>query len=84
MKQHSTLLALAILLAATGPGLAAQTDAKPDQSASNQTIETMAAFNVRDVPLDEQIMPTTRPISGVLGYDAGILDIPRSVTTIDK
>jgi outer membrane receptor protein involved in Fe transport len=87
---HTTrYLAVAALLAAAAGRLPAQTTTSTTTTAtttdaSGQPVQTMAAFNVQDVPLEDQIMPTTRPISGVLGDDTEILDIPRSVTTIDK
>jgi iron complex outermembrane recepter protein len=84
MNHKPFVAALMALLAGTSAELRAQGNVNSADAASSQAAEKMAAFNVQDVPLDEQIMPTTRPISGVLGYDASILDIPRSVTTIDK
>ncbi len=84
MKPRPAVFLLAAVFAAGVLPAVAQTDSKEEPKAAAQPVQTMEAFNVQDVPLDEQIMPTTRPISGVLGYDASILDIPRSVTTIDK
>ncbi len=84
MKPRTAVFTLAAVFAASVLPAGAQTDTKTEPTASAQPVQTMEVFNVQDVPLDEQIMPTTRTISGVLGYDAGILDIPRSVTTIDK
>ncbi len=84
MKTRITLLSLAMLAGAASPTLRADTTAPATSTSSGQPVQTMAAFTVQDVPIEDQIMPTTRPISGVLGYDADIIDLPRSVTTIDK
>ena len=45
---------------------------------------TLEKFTVSDVPIDEQILPTVRPISSVYGDDRDIIDIPRSVSSVNK
>ena len=39
---------------------------------------------VTDVPIEENIMPTSRPTSSVYGTDTSILDTPRNVTIISR
>jgi len=39
---------------------------------------------VSDVPIEDQILPTVRPISSVYGDDRSIIDIPRSVSSVNK
>jgi outer membrane receptor for ferric coprogen and ferric-rhodotorulic acid len=52
--------------------------------AEQQNVTTLEKFTVSDVPIDEQILPTVRPISSVYGDDRGIIDIPRSVSSVNK
>jgi hypothetical protein len=47
-------------------------------------VTTLEKYTVSDVPLVEQVLPTVRPISSVLGDDASIIDIPRSVSSVNK
>ncbi len=46
-------------------------------------VVNMAKVDVSDVPLSEQILPTARPIGSVLGDAESILDIPRSITSVN-
>ncbi|EIP98574.1 outer membrane receptor protein [Opitutaceae bacterium TAV1] len=59
------------------------TAAPAGRPASADVIE-MEKFEVNDVPLDEQILPTVRPIGSVLGDDRNIIDTPRSVSSVNK
>jgi hypothetical protein len=52
--------------------------------AEDQNVTTLEKFTVSDVPIDEQILPTVRPISSVYGDDRDIVDIPRSVSSVNK
>jgi iron complex outermembrane recepter protein len=47
-------------------------------------VTTLEAFTVSDVPISEQILPTVRPIDSVYGDDRSIIDIPRSVSSVNK
>ncbi len=47
-------------------------------------VTTLEKYTVSDVPLSEQILPTVRPVDSVLGDATDVLDIPRSVSTINK
>jgi outer membrane receptor protein involved in Fe transport len=39
---------------------------------------------VRDVPIEQDILPTSRPFSSVYGTDLSIMDTPRNVTIISR
>ncbi len=43
----------------------------------------MEKFDVTEVPINEQILPTARPIGSVLGDNESILDLPRSITSVN-
>jgi len=47
-------------------------------------VTTLEAVNVSGVPIDQQILPTARPIGSVMGDSESILDIPRSVTSVNE
>jgi hypothetical protein len=47
-------------------------------------VTRLEKYTVSDVPITEQILPTVRPVDSVLGDAADVLDIPRSVSTINK
>ncbi len=44
----------------------------------------MEKFKVTDVPIDRQILPTSRPFNSVFGTDDNIVDVPRNVTIISR
>ena len=44
----------------------------------------MEQFKVQDVPIEKQILPTSRPFSSVFGTDDNIVDVPRNVTIISR
>eukprot|EP01012_Entosiphon_sulcatum_P004806 TRINITY_DN11994_c0_g1_i1.p1 TRINITY_DN11994_c0_g1~~TRINITY_DN11994_c0_g1_i1.p1 ORF type:complete len:740 (+),score=152.62 TRINITY_DN11994_c0_g1_i1:413-2632(+) len=44
----------------------------------------MTKFEVKDVPIDLQILPTARPFNSVFGTDDNIVDVPRNVTIISR
>ncbi len=46
-------------------------------------VTILEKFNVSAVPIQEQILPTARPIGSVMGDAESILDIPRSVTSVN-
>ena len=52
--------------------------------AEDQKVTTLEKYTVSDVPLEDQILPTVRPISSVYGDDRSIIDIPRSVSSVNK
>src|SRR5271154_6601144 len=62
--------------------LAAQT-AAPATPPTEEAVK-MEKFEVTDVPLEQQILPTARPFNSVFGTDDDILDVPRDVTIISR
>jgi outer membrane receptor for monomeric catechols len=80
------------LLAAAGSvtALEAQSTAAPPVPAPGATapasdnVTEMEKFTVSEVPVENQILPTVRPVDSVLGDGTNIIDIPRSVTTVNK
>ena len=80
---HQFLVAVTALavFATTAPAWAQATAsaAKPADE-----VTTMAKFEVKDVPLEKQILPTARPFKSVFGTDDNIIDVPRNVTIISR
>jgi outer membrane receptor for ferric coprogen and ferric-rhodotorulic acid len=60
------------------------TPAPPASSSTSSDVTALEKYTVSDTPLEEQILPTVRPISSVLGDGMDIIDIPRSVSTVNK
>jgi hypothetical protein len=46
-------------------------------------VTTLEKYTVSDVPIEDQVLPTVRPVGDVMGDDRNILDIPRSLTAVD-
>jgi outer membrane receptor for monomeric catechols len=46
-------------------------------------VTTLEKYTVSDVPLADQVLPTVRPLGDVMGDDRNILDIPRSVSSVN-
>ena len=78
-KLHALLAALAT--AGLSAPLAAQT--APASAAATDAVR-MEKFEVSDVPIEQQIVPTSRPFNSVFGIDRSILDTPRNVTIISR
>jgi outer membrane receptor for monomeric catechols len=53
-------------------------------NAASGPVTQLEKFTVSEVPLEDQILPTVRPIGSVYGDDQSILDIPRSVSSVNK
>jgi len=51
---------------------------------SSDDVTTLEKFTVSDVPLTEQVLPTVRPIGDVMGDATSIIDIPRSVSSVNE
>ena len=49
-----------------------------------EEIEELEEFFVSDVPIEESILPTTRPFSSVYGTGRSIMETPRNVTIISR
>ena len=53
-------------------------------AATTGPVTTLEKYTVSDVPITEQILPTVRPIGSVYGDDRSIIDIPRSVSSVNS
>jgi TonB dependent receptor len=54
-----------------------------DTTLASDQVTVLAKYSVSAVPLDEQILPTVRPVGDVMGDDRNILDVPRSVSSVN-
>ena len=75
-RLKTTYLPLATLFACVVPFSFAQ-------NAEEEAI-VMDRFEVRDVPVEENIIPTSRPFNSVFGVGENLRDTPRSVTIISR
>ena len=92
MKQTlARLLSASTALACVAAGLAtpmradsAAASSSSDATAASSDVTTLEKFTVSDVPVDQQVLPTTHPVGSVFGDDRSILDTPRSVSVVNK
>ena len=68
-----------LALAAGAPFTEAATPAR-----SADDITTLERFEVSGVPIEQQILPTSRPFNSVFGTDMSIMETPRNVTIISR
>jgi outer membrane receptor for monomeric catechols len=61
---------------------AASTATSP--TSSSGPVTTLEKFTVSDVPIEDQVLPTVRPVGDVMGDDRSILDVPRSVSSVNS
>jgi hypothetical protein len=59
------------------------TSSAPAPAPTDEVI-TLDALEVSEVPIEENIMPTSRPFNSVFGTDTNVLDTPRAVTIISR
>ena len=86
------LVAVAFALCAGGraqsstppPATSSDTGATTAASVSGEKVTQLEKYTVSDVPITEQILPTVRPIGSVYGDDRSIVDIPRSVSSVNS
>ena len=64
-------------------GLSSALLAQPPPATTDEPVK-MDKFEVNAVPVEEQIVPTSRPFNSVFGIDRSILDTPRNVTIISR
>jgi len=67
---------------ASPPATTSTTDASA--ASSSDTVTTLEKFTVSDVPIEDQVLPTVRPVTSAFGDARSIIDTPRSVSTINK
>ena len=84
MKKHHHYLTLCAVIGSLAQTLLAQTPpAVSDNKKTDDTVK-LESFTVKGISDDDQIMPTARPISSVMGDSRSILDTPRSVSSVNK
>ena len=76
-KLHTLLAVL------TAAGFTGTLSAQTAPAAAADAVR-MEKFEVSDVPIEQQIVPTSRPFNSVFGIDRSILDTPRNVTIISR
>ncbi len=82
-KQHpyyAKAVHLGLLASLLACSLVAQT---PTSSTQDEPLK-MEKFEVNEVPIEQQILPTSRPFNSVFGTDDNIIDVPRNVTIISS
>ncbi|HEY1848070.1 MAG TPA: TonB-dependent receptor [Opitutaceae bacterium] len=86
--------AIAAAAALLTVGLKAQSSTPPPVATTTTTttttnstaggeITTLEKFTVSDVPITEQVLPTVRPVGDVMGDATSVIDIPRSVSSVN-
>ncbi len=81
---RSLILAAGIAAAGLRAQQAPAPATPPADAPKDSTVTQLAKYTVSDVPLENQILPTVRPVEGVFGDAANVLDIPRSVSMVNK
>ena len=77
-------LAWLITFAATSAARAEAPSSSASASSSGSDVTTLEKYDVEGVPISQQILPTARPIGSVMGAPESILDIPRSITSVNE
>ena len=56
------------------------------QQENDENLDTynLAELSIEEIPIEENIMPTSRPFNSVYGTNRSILDTPRNVTIISR
>ena len=89
IPRRLTLRLLSLMAAAGASPLLVAQDAAPTPAATTtpaptDEVVTLDALDVSEVPIEENIIPTSRPFSSVYGTDQNITEIPRNVTIISR
>jgi outer membrane receptor protein involved in Fe transport len=63
---------------------AATTSSTTTTDANGEPVTTLEKYTVSDVPISEQVLPTVRPVSSVYGDGMSVIDIPRSVSSVNS
>ncbi len=74
---------LAVGLRAQSSTPPAASDSSTPSTSSGTKVTEMEKYTVSDVPVEDQVLPTVRPVGDVMGDERNILDIPRSVTAVN-
>lgn len=84
MNTRQNYLTLLAALGSIGHPLMAQTPATPPAKPAEEEVVKLEKFEVSEVPIEENIMPTSRPFNSVFGSEGNVLDTPRNVTIISR
>jgi hypothetical protein len=75
--------ATALAQVITPPEPAPQRTPEGQGTSSDQQLQQVVVTGA-NIPIDEAIVPTVRPINAVYGLDLNVMDIPRNVTIISR
>ena len=78
-SRHARIAAACLLCSALVQALRAQA-----QPTAAGPVTELEKYTVSEVPLEDQILPTVRPIGSVFGDDRSIVDTARSVSSVNK
>jgi hypothetical protein len=67
----------------TTPATTTTTTTTTTTAPADDQVTTLEKYTVSDVPLQDQVLPTVRPIGDVMGEDMNIIDIPRSLSAVN-
>jgi catecholate siderophore receptor len=85
IKPHLTLHLLTLIAALGSTArVAAETAPAAPAPATADEVVTLEKLEVSDVPIEKNILPTSRPFNSVYGSDQNITEIPRNVTIISR
>jgi outer membrane receptor protein involved in Fe transport len=73
-------LCAALVALAAVVSISAQSESEP---ADGETVQ-LEKLDVNQVPIEQQILPTSRPFTSVFGTDDNIVNVPRNVTIISR
>jgi iron complex outermembrane recepter protein len=75
---------ITVLCLGAGCALLKAQSASPSPASGSATEQSLNQITVTAVPPEDQVVPTARPISSVLGQDMSVVDTPRSVSVITR
>ncbi len=84
IRRPRLVAALVLVCALTGALRAQEQKIASAASADTGPVTELEKLTVSDVPVENQILPTVRPIGSVFGDDRNILDTARSVSSVNK
>ncbi len=79
-----TRLSLRLLAAMAAAGSPQFLKAQTEPAAPAEDVITLDALEVSEVPIEQNVMPTSRPFNSVYGTGQSITEIPRNVTIISR
>jgi catecholate siderophore receptor len=79
----SALLAAIVTLPLSAQAAETQPASATDSPPDGETVQ-LDKLQVNEVPIEQQILPTSRPFNSVFGTNDNIVDVPRNVTIISR